>query len=79
MSDIEQVFINPDEERKPIKKKRVLSDKQKEALARGREKRAAKLREKLNKKAEKDMVKEHKQQLKNSYYRTQGKQQVYRT
>lgn len=63
MSDLEQVFksLEPD---KPVKKKRVLTDKQKEALARGREKRAERIRNKLNKQAEKDMVKEQKEQRK---------------
>lgn len=47
---------------KPAKKKRVLSEKQKEALRKGREKRQAKLKAKLEKEAEKD----HKQQTKES-------------
>lgn len=63
MSDLEQVFKSL-EPQMPVKKKRVLTDKQKEALQRGREKRAERIRNKLNKQAEKDMVKEQKEQRK---------------
>jgi hypothetical protein len=63
MSDLEQVFKSL-EPTKPVKKKRVLTDKQKEALQIGREKRAERIRNKLNNQAEKDMVKEQKEQRK---------------
>lgn len=62
---MDNIFIENVDIEKPQRKKRVLSEKQKEALKRGREKRQQKLKEKLNKQAEKDMVKQDKQNRKN--------------
>jgi Cft2 family RNA processing exonuclease len=61
--DIDKVFQQV-EDKQPKKKKRVLSEKQLDALRRGREKAMAKRMEKLNKKAEKDMVKQDNKNLK---------------
>lgn len=61
---MEEVFKKPVEE-KPKKPKRKLTEKQLEALKRGREKRAQKLKEKQNKLAEKQMVKDEKTNRKN--------------
>jgi len=58
--DIDKVFKEV-EDKKPKKKKRVLSEKQLDALRRGREKAMVKRMEKLNKQAEKDMVNQDKE------------------
>jgi len=61
---MEEVFKKPSED-KPKKPKRKLTEKQLEALRKGREKRAQKLAEKQNKLAEKQMVKDDKNNRKN--------------
>jgi len=57
---MEEVFNKNLETAKPKKPKRKLTEKQLEALKRGREKRALKLKEKQDKLAEKQMVKDEK-------------------
>jgi hypothetical protein len=58
---LSQVFkSNTQNDETPKKKKRVLSEKQLAALARGREKRQQKLKEKMEKSADKEMVKQDK-------------------
>ena len=64
---MDEVFDIPvlEEPTKPKKPKRKLTEKQLEALKRGREKRALKLKEKQDKLADKQMVKDEKNNRKN--------------
>ncbi len=70
-----EIFVKPKNEEKK-KPKRKLTEKQPQALARGREKRKQKLLEKQNKQAEKDMVKEIKQGRKSKKEQLKEQKQV---
>ena len=69
--DSKETFKKP-----KAKAKRKLTEKQLEALARGRQKRAEKLKAKLDKKADKDMVKEIKTQGKEKRVKIKEQQKI---
>ena len=71
----DEIFVKPKTEEKK-KPKRKLTEKQLQALARGREKRKQKLLEKQNKQAEKDMVKEIKEGRKSKKQQLKEQKQV---
>jgi len=71
----DEIFVKPKTEEKK-KPKRKLTEKQLQALARGREKRKQKLLEKQNKQAEKDMVKEIKEGRKGKKQQLKEQKQV---
>jgi len=78
---MDEVFDIPvlEETTKPKKPKRKLTEKQLEALKRGREKRALKLKEKNNKLAEKQMVKDEKVNRKNKKVLIKEQEKVAKT